>query len=65
MDKLEKWKGFIPDKEIEAYRKGAFGRRIGFGEPRGVVEYRYDPDVRRPRVPSMRRRNAGTDCGNY
>ena len=34
MDKLEKWKGFIPDKEIEAYRKGAFGRRIGSGTAR-------------------------------
>ncbi len=31
MDKLEKWKGFIPDEEIEAYRKGAFGRKIGYG----------------------------------
>lgn len=31
MDKLEKWKGFIPDDEIEAYRKGAFGRKIGYG----------------------------------
>ena len=34
MDKLEKWKGFIPDKEIEAYRKGAFGRRIGLERAR-------------------------------
>ena len=31
MDKLDKWQGFIPDEEIEAYRKGAFGRKIGFG----------------------------------
>ena len=31
MDKLEKWRGYIPDDEIEAYRKGAFGRKIGYG----------------------------------
>ncbi len=31
MDKLDKWQGFIPDDEIEAYRKGAFGRKIGYG----------------------------------
>ena len=31
MDKLDKWRGYIPDDEIEAYRKGAFGRKIGYG----------------------------------
>jgi len=31
VDKLEKWKGFVPDDELAAYRKGAFGRKIGFG----------------------------------
>ena len=31
MDKLEKWRGYIPEDEIEAYRKGAFGRKIGYG----------------------------------
>lgn len=31
MDKIDKWKGYIPDEELEAYRKGAFGRKIGFG----------------------------------
>ena len=31
-DKLEKWKGYIPDDEIAAYAKGAFGRKIGWGE---------------------------------
>lgn len=31
-DKLEKWKGFIPDEELETYRKAGFGRKIGIGE---------------------------------
>lgn len=30
-DKLEKWRGFVPDEELETYRKGGFARRIGFG----------------------------------
>ena len=30
-DKIEKWTGFIPDEELESYRKGAFGNRIGMG----------------------------------
>lgn len=31
MDKLEKWRGYVPDDELEAFRKGGFARRIGFG----------------------------------
>ena len=31
-DKLEKWKGYIPDVELAAYAKGAFGKKIGWGE---------------------------------
>lgn len=31
-DKLMKWQGFVPDEELETYRKGGFGERIGFGE---------------------------------
>lgn len=31
-DKLEKWRGYVPDEELESYRKGAFGDRIGLGE---------------------------------
>lgn len=30
-DKLEKWRGFVPDEELETYRKAGFARRIGFG----------------------------------
>jgi nicotinamidase-related amidase len=30
-DKLDKWRGFVPDAELETYRKGGFARRIGFG----------------------------------
>ena len=30
-DKLEKWRGYVPDAELETYRKGGFARRIGFG----------------------------------
>ena len=28
-DKLEKWRGYVPDEELETYRKGGFARRIG------------------------------------
>ena len=30
-DKLEKWRGYVPDQELETYRRGGFARRIGFG----------------------------------
>lgn len=32
MDKLEKWRGFVPDEELETYAKAGFGRRIGIGK---------------------------------
>ena len=32
MDKIEKWRGYVPDAELETYRKGGFAQRIGFGE---------------------------------
>lgn len=32
MDKLEKWRGFIPDAELATFEKGAFGQRLGIGE---------------------------------
>lgn len=32
MDKLEKWRGYVPDEELETYRKGGFAQRIGFGQ---------------------------------
>ena len=32
MDKLEKWRGYIPDAELETYRKGGFAQRIGMGD---------------------------------
>ncbi len=31
MDKVERWKGVVPEEELAVYRKGAFGNRIGFG----------------------------------
>ena len=31
LEKLEKWRGFVPDEELETYRKGGFARRIGIG----------------------------------
>jgi nicotinamidase-related amidase len=30
-DKISRWQGVIPDEDLAAYRKGAFGRRIGLG----------------------------------
>lgn len=32
MTKLEKWRGFVPDDELETYAKGAFANRLGIGE---------------------------------
>jgi len=32
MDKLEKWRGYVPEEELETYRKGGFAQRIGMGE---------------------------------
>ena len=32
MNKLEKWRGFVPDDELETYAKGAFANRLGIGE---------------------------------
>ncbi|WP_420392222.1 isochorismatase family protein [Acuticoccus sp.] len=30
-DKIEKWRGFVPDEELDAYVKGKFGNKIGVG----------------------------------
>ncbi len=32
MDKFEKWRGYVPDEELETYRKGGFAQSVGFGE---------------------------------
>jgi nicotinamidase-related amidase len=32
MSKLDRWSDYIPADELDAYRKGAFGNAIGFGE---------------------------------
>jgi len=32
MDKLAKWKGYVPDSELATYAKGAFANRLGIGE---------------------------------
>jgi len=32
MNKLEKWRGYVPDDELETYAKGAFANRLGIGE---------------------------------
>lgn len=31
MDKLDRWRGHVPDDELAVYRKAGFGRRIGLG----------------------------------
>lgn len=36
-DKLEKWRGFVPNEELETYRKGGFARRIGFGRKAALL----------------------------
>jgi maleamate amidohydrolase len=30
-DKIARWQGVIPEADLDVYRKGAFGRRIGMG----------------------------------
>jgi len=32
MDKVDRWKGYVPDSELDAYRKGGFANRIGLGK---------------------------------
>lgn len=32
MNKLEKWRGYVPDEELANYAKGAFANRLGIGE---------------------------------
>jgi len=36
-DKLEKWRGYIPDHELETYRKAGFGKRIEFGRKAALI----------------------------
>ena len=31
MDKFEKWRGYVPESELETYRKGGFTKKIGIG----------------------------------
>ena len=31
-DKLEKWRGYVPDEELETYRKAGFAQPIGMGK---------------------------------
>ena len=31
-NKIEKWRGFIPEDELQTYKKAGFGRRIGIGK---------------------------------
>jgi len=37
MDKLEKWRGYVPDAELETYRKGGFANRLGIGKRAALV----------------------------
>jgi len=37
MDKLEKWRGYVSDEELETYRKGGFAKRIGIGKRPALV----------------------------
>jgi len=32
MNKLDKWRGYVPDDELANYAKGAFANRLGIGE---------------------------------
>ena len=37
MNKLDRWKGTVPDEELEVYRKAGFGERIGFGSKAALI----------------------------
>lgn len=36
-DKLEKWRGYIPDDELQTYRKAGFGKRVGLGRKAALL----------------------------
>lgn len=36
-DKLEKWRGYVPDAELETYRKAGFGKRVQFGRKAALL----------------------------
>lgn len=31
MDTIDRWRGLVPDEDLDTYRKGGFGRRMGWG----------------------------------
>ncbi len=37
MNKLEKWRGYVPDDELENYAKGDFANRLGIGERPALI----------------------------
>ncbi len=37
MDKLEKWRGYVSDDELQTYRKAGFGRAIGLGRKAALL----------------------------
>ncbi len=45
MDKLEKWRGYVPDAELETYRKGGVCSTDRHGRAGCLAQYRYDPYV--------------------
>ena len=46
-DKLERWRGFVPDDELDTYRKGGFARRIGIALRKQQVENAFRFMLRR------------------
>ena len=38
MDKIDRWRGYIPDQELDTYRKGKFGRRMGMGRRPALLQ---------------------------
>lgn len=36
-DKFDKWRGYVPDAELDTYRKGGFARRIGMGRKAALL----------------------------
>lgn len=36
-DKLEKWRGYVPDDELDTYRKAGFAQRIGMGRKAALL----------------------------
>ena len=38
VDTIDRWKGYVPDEELEVYRKAGFARRMGMGQRPALLQ---------------------------